>query len=415
MDATDPKVLYAAMWEFRRTPYSFSSGGPGSGLYRSADGGATWTKIKNGLPDGDLGRIAIDISPLDHTLIYANVEAKESGFYRSTDAGSTWERRSTTSASSVRPFYFSRIVADPVDKDVIHKAGLNYYRSADGGASFDALGGSSHSDHHAMWIDKRDNAHIIDATDGGLYESFDKAKRFRHLANLPISQFYHVSVDMRAPYYVYGGLQDNGSWFAPVRTSDGIHNADWKNVGYGDGFAVLPDATDENIIFWESQGGEAQRTDLRNGETKKVQPVASREEGTLRFNWNTPIVRSAANPKVIFMGSQYLHRSSNRGDAWSGHLRARRSHASSCLRSAEHFAGSHDAAQQACSASHGCDLATIQWRRGVCGINHGRCSHGLVLPERASTERRHRDRDQGPTRCGDTQTTCVHAQRIEQS
>jgi len=415
MDATDPKVLYAAMWEFRRTPYSFSSGGPGSGLYRSADGGATWTKIKNGLPDGDLGRIAIDISPLDHTLIYANVEAKESGFYRSTDAGSTWERRSTTSASSVRPFYFSRIVADPVDKDVIHKAGLNYYRSADGGASFDALGGSSHSDHHAMWIDKRDNAHIIDATDGGLYESFDKAKRFRHLANLPISQFYHVSVDMRAPYYVYGGLQDNGSWFAPVRTSDGIHNADWKNVGYGDGFAVLPDATDENIIFWESQGGEAQRTDLRNGETKKVQPVASREEGTLRFNWNTPIVRSAANPKVIFMGSQYLHRSSNRGDARSGHLRARRSHASSCLRSAEHFAGSHDAAQQACSASHGCDLATIQWRRGVCGINHGRCSHGLVLPERASTERRHRDRDQGPTRCGDTQTTCVHAQRIEQS
>ncbi|CAN5487232.1 hypothetical protein BH10BAC6_BH10BAC6_03030 [soil metagenome] len=317
MDATDPKVLYAAMWEFRRTPYSFSSGGPGSGLYRSADGGSTWTKIRNGLPDGDLGRIAIDISPLDHTLIYANVEAKESGFYRSTDAGTTWERRSTTSASSVRPFYFSRIVADPVDKDVIHKAGLNYYRSADGGESFDALGGSSHSDHHAMWIDKRDNAHIIDATDGGLYESFDKAKRFRHLANLPISQFYHVSVDMRAPYYVYGGLQDNGSWFAPVRTSDGIHNADWKNVGYGDGFAVLTDATDENIIFWESQGGGAQRTDLRNGETKKVQPVASHEEGTLRFNWNTPIVRSAANPTVIFMGSQYLHRSSNKGDAWT--------------------------------------------------------------------------------------------------
>ncbi|MBS1560712.1 MAG: glycosyl hydrolase [Bacteroidetes bacterium] len=316
MDTTDPNVLYAAMWEFRRTPYSFASGGPGSGLYRSADGGTTWTKLTNGLPQGDLGRIAIDISPLDHTLIYANVEAAESGFYRSTDAGATWERRSTTSASSVRPFYFSRIVADPVDKNVIHKAGLNYYRSADGGASFDALGGSSHSDHHAMWIDKRDNAHILDATDGGLYESFDKAKRFRHLANLPISQFYHVSLDMRAPYYVYGGLQDNGSWFAPVRTSDGIHNADWKNVGYGDGFAVLPDATDENIIFWESQGGEAQRTDLRNGETKKVQPVASREEGKLRFNWNTPIVRSSGDPSVIFIGSQYLHRSSNRGDAW---------------------------------------------------------------------------------------------------
>jgi len=316
MDGTNPNVLFAAMWEFRRTPYSFSSGGAGSGLYKSIDGGTTWTHITNGLPEGDLGRIALDISPVKHTLIYANIEATESGFYRSTDAGATWERRSTTAASSMRPFYFSRIVADPVDTNVIHKAGQIYYRSADGGASFDGLGGSSHSDHHAMWIDKRDNAHIIDATDGGLYESFDKAKRFRHLANLPISQFYHVSVDMRSPYYVYGGLQDNGSWFAPTRTSDGIHNADWKNVGYGDGFAVLPDAADENIVFWESQGGEAQRTDLRNGETKKVQPVANANEGTLRFNWNTPIVRSSADPTVIYIGSQYLHRSSNRGDEW---------------------------------------------------------------------------------------------------
>lgn len=317
LDPTNPSVLFAAMWEFRRTPYSFASGGPGSGLFRSTDGGTTWTKVTSGLPTGDLGRIAIDISPVDHQLIYANVEAAESGFYRSTDAGATWERRSGTSASSVRPFYFSRIVADPVNKDVIHKAGLNYYRSDDGGTSFESRGGGAHSDHHAMWVDPRDNAHILDCTDGGLYESFDHAKRFRHLANLPLSQFYHVSADMRSPYYVYGGLQDNGSWFAPVRTSDGIHNSDWKNVGYGDGFAVLPDAQDENIIFWESQGGEAQRTDLRNGETKKVQPVAAKSEGTLRFNWNTPIVQSAASTSVIFMGSQYLHRSSDRGDSWT--------------------------------------------------------------------------------------------------
>jgi photosystem II stability/assembly factor-like uncharacterized protein len=312
----NPKLLLASMWTFRRTPYSFSSGGPLGGVYRSTDGGTTWNKVSGGLPTGDVGRIALARSPKNPELIFASVEASESGMYVSTNGGKTWSKRYTGSAVDIRPFYFSRIICDPSNDSVLYKCGIQLFRSDDQTATFSQTASSAHSDHHAVWINPKNSEHIIIGTDGGVYESFNKGKSVRFFANLPIGQFYHVATDDREPFNVYGGLQDNGSWMGPSSKPGGIANGDWRFVGGGDGFYVVPDRGNPDIVTWESQGGNIVRNNLATGEEKNIAPKP--DDGTLklRYNWNAPIVRGN-RPGVIFVGSQYVYKSTNSGEDWN--------------------------------------------------------------------------------------------------
>lgn len=316
IDPKNPKNMIASMWSFRRTPHSFVSGGSGSGIFRSTDAGATWTRMKKGLPTGEMGRIALAMSPQDPKLIYASVESSESAMYRSTDGGISWERRYVGSVVEIRPFYFSRLVCDPKDKNVVYKCGIQMYRSDDGGQTFTTIASAAHSDHHAVWIDPANTRHVILGTDGGVYESFEQGKSVRFFQNLPVSQFYHVTTDDATPFNVYGGLQDNGSWRGPSDADGGIGNGDWKFVGGGDGFNVAPERSDASIVYWESQGGNLNRTNLRSKETKNIAPTPENATLKLRYNWNTPIVRGQ-KAGVIYAGSQFLHKSTDKGDSWT--------------------------------------------------------------------------------------------------
>lgn len=315
IDPKNPKIMLASMWSFRRTPHSFTSGGSGGGIFRSTDGGTTWTKMSKGLPAGDVGRIAIAMSPVDPKTVYASVEAKESGLYVSTDGGLSWQRRYVGGAVDIRPFYFSRIVCDPKDKNVIYKHGVGLYRSDDGGMTFGTVANSAHSDHHAVWIDPANTEHLLIGTDGGVYESLDKGRSVRFFGNIPIGQFYHVTTDDQQPYKVYGGLQDNSSWFGPSRKPGGIGNGDWQLVGGGDGFHVVVDRGNPDIVFWESQGGNIVRTNTKTGQSKTVAPKPDDGSMKLRYNWNSPIVRGT-KAGVVYVGSQYVHRSTDLGESW---------------------------------------------------------------------------------------------------
>lgn len=316
IDPQEPDIMYAAMWQFRRSPDFFTSGGPGSGLYKSMDGGETWRELTEGMPEGDLGRIAIAVMPSRPSVLYAAVESEESAFYRSDDLGESW--RQTTDEKSIkgRPFYFHHLVPDPQDHERVYKMNTWMLVSSEGGERFRGMGGWVHADGHAMWINPRDPEHIVLGTDGGVYISYDRGGNFRHVRNLPVSQFYRVSVDERDPYRVYGGLQDNGSWYAPSRSVAGIENRDWENLGGGDGFAVVVDRGDENIVYWEWQGGNISRHDLRTGEDKDIKPLEWDGGPELRWHWNTPIVVSPTDASRLYVGSQFLHRSTDRGDTW---------------------------------------------------------------------------------------------------
>ncbi len=221
LDPDDPQVIYATMWEFRRSPDFFSSGGPGSGLFKSTDGGASWTEIREGLPAGDLGRIALAVSPADPNIIYASVEATVSGFYRSDDKGENWRLTSDQKAIKGRPFYFSLLIPDPQDPERVYKTSTGLLVSRNGGKVFGGVGGWVHADYHALWINPDDPNHMINGTDGGVYITYNKGNGWQHVTNLPVSQFYRVTVDQQRPYNVYGGLQDNGSWMAPSSSPSG--------------------------------------------------------------------------------------------------------------------------------------------------------------------------------------------------
>ncbi len=320
IDPQQPRTLYAGMWQFRRYPDFFTSGGKGSGLYRSTDGGETWKELTNGLPAGEKGRIAVAVAPSRPSRLYALVEAKDTALYRSDDTGASWTRVNGSMSVTMRPFYFGLIVVDPVDFDTVYKPGLSLAISTDGGESFTSAlmsaEGGVHSDHHALWINPADHNEMVLGTDGGVYISRDRAHHFAFVRSLPVSQFYHVSTDNAFPYSVYGGLQDNGSWQGPSSAPGGIRNRDWNNIGYGDGFWAFPDPTDPDIAYSEYQGGKLLRVRKSLSEIKDIEPYADKGEAELRFNWNAPVHLSVNDPGTLYVGAQVLFRSRDRGDSW---------------------------------------------------------------------------------------------------
>ena len=318
MDPNDPNTLYASMWEFRRTAWSFNSGGNNSALYKSTDAGKTWNKIHNGFPGGKLGRIAIAVAPSDSNILYSVLETEDEnkrGLYKSADAGGSWEHLNKDFGLVVRPFYFSRIVIDPRDPNVILKGGLRGSISRDGGKTFKNLG-NMHADIHDFLVDIKNSDRVYVATDGGLYRSWDGGTTMEIVANLPLSQFYHISVDNEEPYNVYGGLQDNGSWYGPSSSPGGVEARDWNSVGFGDGFRVVRHPT-KKILYSEMQGAQnVWRYDMERLTTKTVQPLETKGYDKLRFNWNAPMLVSENQPDRFYMGSQYLHKSEDMGDTW---------------------------------------------------------------------------------------------------
>lgn len=321
MNPQSPNILYAAMWEFRRQPDFFTSGGDGSGLYRSTDGGESWERLSNGLPEGDLGRIALAVAPSRPSVVYANVESENTALYRSDNFGDNWQRMNDSQNVQIRPFYFGELMVDPQNHQRVYRPAFVTTVSDDGGKTFSGLFGSNfgigiHPDHHAIWINPDNPNQILLGTDGGLYLSEDRANDWKFARNLPISQFYHVSFDNQYPYNVYGGLQDNGSWTGPSRAPGGVSNSHWRNVGFGDGFWVFVDPFDDNIVYSEFQGGNLLRVNQALSEVKNIPPIARGEEEELRFNWNTAMHLSRVNPGKLYYGSQYLHRSTDRGETW---------------------------------------------------------------------------------------------------
>ena len=416
MDASDNKTLYAASYQRRRTNFGFNGGGPGSGIWKTIDAGKTWRKLEgSGLPEGLLGRIGLDVSRSNPNIIYAQMEVgastgtggeeptfgqpapspspspsasptpspsasptpappnpKRSGVWRSDDKGKTWR---IVSNENNRPMYYSQIRVDPRNPETVYVGGLNLSKSIDGGKTFRSLqAGIAHSDNHAIWVNPANSDHVLVGNDGGLNVSYDQGATWEFINTIPAAQFYAIGVDMRKPYYVYGGLQDNGSWGGPslTRNQFGITNADWYRVGGGDGFYTQIDPTDHNIIYLESQGGAMQRLDLRIGRSISIRPRGVPRRGgrqggaapapspspgasptpdtatqlaafaaaqgiggfgaaqlqsnvvptpppteVFRFYWNTPLHLSPHNPRVVYAGGNKLFRSMDRGDTWT--------------------------------------------------------------------------------------------------
>ncbi len=321
-DPADPGTLYAAMWDYRRWPWFFRSGGPGSGLFVSRDGGAHWRRLtpEDGLPEGDLGRIGLAVAPSRPGTVYALVEAQDNAFYRSTDGGRTWTKRSSDLKAGSRPFYFANLEVDPADPDRVYSQWSMMSVSDDGGATWRVLVPyrGVHPDHHALWIDPADPRHLLDGNDGGVYESRDHGASWRFVADLPLAQYYHVRVDAATPYHVYGGLQDNGSWKGPAEVweNGGLRNYHWQEVGFGDGFDTAPIPGDPERGYSMSQEGHLMRWDLTTGERKIIRPAPAPGGRELRFNWNAALALDPFDPDTVYLGSQFVHRSRDRGDTW---------------------------------------------------------------------------------------------------
>lgn len=406
IDPSDSKTLYAASYERRRVPWGFNGGGPGSGLWKTTNAGKTWQKLEGGgLPAGLLGRIGLAVSRSNPKVVYAQIEVgasagtggnvtadgkpldpnaargggpggpggagrggaqasqppappdpKKSGVWRSDDKGKTWR---VVGNNNDRPMYYSQIRVDPANPDIVYTMGAPFHKSIDGGKTFRVVQGIAHSDHHAMWIDPKNPKHLVLGNDGGLDVSYDQGETWEFVNTVAVGQFYAVSADMRKPYYVCGGLQDNGSWCGPSskRSTLGILNSDWFRIGGGDGFYTQQDPTDYNVIYVESQDGNVSRLDLRLGRPVQIKPRAAARprpapaaggetqpgEGAafaaqagfgqpqaanivppppageqFRFFWNTPIVLSPHNPRTVYVGANQFFRSYDRGDTYLG-------------------------------------------------------------------------------------------------
>jgi photosystem II stability/assembly factor-like uncharacterized protein len=315
--APDGRTLYAALYQRQRRGFGFVGGGPGSGLHRSRDGGDTWERLTTGLPTGVQGRIGIAIAPSQPSTVYAIIEAKDGGVFRSDDQGTTWTRQSPLNP---RPMYYSQLRVDPQHPDRVWVLGTELHKSIDGGRTFttEHTGERIHVDHHALWIDPADGNHMMLGNDGGLYLTYDGARAWDFVDNLPIGQFYDIDVDDRDPYVIFGGTQDNGTWGVPVRTWNGvgITNADVVNVAYGDGFYTVTDPADPRYLYANSQGGRAYRVHLATGEERGIRPVMPDAADTLRFNWSTPMLRSPHDPRTVYYGANRLFRTRDGGQSW---------------------------------------------------------------------------------------------------
>ncbi len=323
IDPESPRKLFASLWEFRRWPHFFESGGPGSGLYVSHDGGDTWEELSDGdaFPDGPLGRIGLDVAPSDPDVVYAMVEAEKNRLMRSDDGGESWRVVNDSEGVAERPFYYGDIMVDPRDPERVYNIHGTLEVSTDGGRTFEGAatwGGGVHVDHHALWIDPEDPDFVVNGNDGGVYISRDRADTWRFVENLPLSQYYEISVDDALPYNVYGGLQDNGSWKGPseVWAQGGIRNYEWTEIGFGDGFGALADPEDPRYGFAMSQRGFIVRWDLETGQRKEIRPAAPSDEEALRFNWNAPLALDPHRENTLYFGSQYVHRSTDDGLTW---------------------------------------------------------------------------------------------------
>jgi hypothetical protein len=323
MDPSNPNKLIAAMWQFKRTPWNMTSGGPGSGLFITIDGGKNWKKLlkEDGMPDGQLGRIGVAFSRSMPTRVYAKVEASKNGFYRSDDGGFKWTLVNSDPAQVTdRPFYYNEIYVDPVNENRIFDIHSTVTFSEDGGKSFGTMLPyfGIHPDHHAWWINPNDANHIIDGNDGGIGISWDRGKTWVFDDKIPAGQFYHVNVDNNLPYNVMGGMQDNGSWFGPGYTwnNGSIKNFEWYNVGGGDGFDVMPDAHNGDWVYSESQGGAFIRKNWKTGETWSVKPANTDPQRLMRYNWNTAMAQDPFDKKTIYLGSQFVHKSTDNGVSW---------------------------------------------------------------------------------------------------
>jgi photosystem II stability/assembly factor-like uncharacterized protein len=326
MDPSNPNKLIAAMWEHKRDPWFFKSGGEGSGMYITHDGGENWKKItdKEGFPKGELGRIGVAISRSNPNTIYALVEAKKNALYKSTDGGFKWKKINDKPGIGNRPFYYSEIYVDPQNENRLYSVFTYINVSDDGGKNFTQLmpaygvDNGVHPDHHAWWIHPKDGSFMIDGNDGGLNITKDKGKTWRFAGNIPVAQFYHINVDNDFPYNVYGGMQDNGSWGGPayVWKAQGIRNSYWQELAFGDGFDVVPDKEDSRYGYAMSQQGSVQRYDQKTGYSYSIKPTHSDPKVKLRFNWNSGIGQDPFDSSTVYFGSQFVHKSTNKGTTW---------------------------------------------------------------------------------------------------
>ncbi|MCI0751165.1 MAG: hypothetical protein L0Y35_04950, partial [Flammeovirgaceae bacterium] len=323
MDPSNPNKLFANMWEHRRWPWFFKSGGPSSGLHVTYDGGKTWKKLtdKDGLPEGDVGRMGLAIARSNTNVVYALIEAKKNALYRSDDGGVKWKMVSENAQANIngRPFYFWEIYVDPKNENRIYSLHTFISISEDGGKSFQQLvGWKVHLDHHAWWINPEDPTLIYDGNDGGFNISRDMGKSWTFIENIPVGQFYHINIDMSHPYNVYGGMQDNGSWAGPayVWRRAGIRNSYWQEISFGDGFDVSPDPDNNRFGYSMSQEGYLVRWDRETGQSDFIRPTHPDANVKLRYNWNSGLAQDPFDKSTIYYGSQFLHKSSNKGARW---------------------------------------------------------------------------------------------------
>ncbi|MFM1879424.1 MAG: hypothetical protein RLZZ241_2290 [Bacteroidota bacterium] len=323
-DPANPEVLYAASYQRRRHTWSLLAGGPGSGIYKSTDNGATWRKIKTGLPTGEIGKIGLAVTPANPNLVYATIEAggNQQGFYRSSDKGESWLKQNSYISGGTGPHYYQELEASPTHADLVYQMDVFLHVTRNGGKTFDYLGTGreKHSDNHALWIDPNNGKHLLAGTDAGLYETFDEGLTWRHFGNLPISQFYKISLDQAEPFYnIVGGAQDLGTLIGPSRTTitEGIRNQDWYVPLGADGYDCAIDPTDPNIVYMEIQEGMLYRLDRRTEETLFIQPQPAPGEDPERFNWDSPILISPHDHKTLYYGSQRVWKSTDQGNSWT--------------------------------------------------------------------------------------------------
>ena len=324
IDPSNPNVVYAVMWKFRRTPWTHTSGDDKGGLFRSIDGGRTWKKLEGGLPK-TVGRIGVAVAQSSPNVVYAITEAKEGTMWRSDDRGETWRNVSKQTSIVSRGFYYTHVRVDPTNENRVYAVASQLFMSVDGGRTFRNITGRQHIDFHALWIDERQPRRIWAGQDGGVAVTYDGGEAWEYVNNAAWGQFYQIHVDNRQPfYYVMGGLQDNGTWTGPSRTREpvGIQNDDWRMISFGDGFYVLNHPDDHDLYLSESQGGNVVRTDMRNREQQLVVPYMGDDGGPAelakyRFNWNSPLVPSPHDKNAVYLGGNVVFKTNDFGKSWA--------------------------------------------------------------------------------------------------